>query len=421
MGAGFGGLRVALDLAKAGRDIEGHEVVLVDRLFHHVYTPLLYEVATGYFDDEKSEKKFELWERLLCKGVCIRIEQLPAIVSGRHVRFESGDVERIDRMARQVIFADGRALSYDYLVVALGAETDYFGIPGIREHAIPFKTARDALTLRRRIMSFVRPRRTTGEKKVCIAIAGGGPTGVELAAEVTNMLRKMFSQKVFKQAQCSVMLIEAAPRILGAFPPDVSAAAERRLRKLGVSLTTGVAVSSVKDGEITLTNRSSGEVRAIPTDVFVWTGGVRGNRVMAESGFQTDKKGRAVVDEYLRIRDNEHVFAIGDAASCPNPKFQTEPGLGYVAAKQGSVVAGNIMRLLGGKPPAAYVPIRRVDAIIPLGGKHELAVIFGLHFNGLVAWLIRRFVDLRYFLSILPFRSALFFWLRGAKVYIQND
>lgn len=421
LGAGFGGLRAALDLAKAGREIEGHEVVLVDRMFHHVYTPLLYEVATGYFNDEKSEKKFELWERILCKGVCIRIEQLPAIVSGQHMRFEAGDITRIDRVSRQVVFADERTLSYDYLVLALGAETDYFGIPGIREHAIPFKTARDALTLRRRIMTIAANRRENGQKKVCIAVGGGGPTGVELAAEVTNMLRKMFSPRVFHQAQCSVMLVEASPRILGAFTPEVSAMAERRLRKLGVSLLTNVAVSAVKDGEITLTNRETNETKTIPTDIFVWTGGVRGNHLVNEAGFETDKKGRALVDEYLRIKDDERVFALGDAASCPNPKFKTEPGLGYVAAKQGSVVAANILRLLGGKLPEPYEPIGRVDAIIPLGGKHELAVIFGAHFHGFFAWCIRRFVDLRYFMSILPFRSALFFWLRGAKVYIQND
>src|SRR3989344_9348552 len=96
LGAGFGGLRVALDLAKAGRRIEGHEVVLVDRVFHHVYTPLLYEVATGFLGNKRGELTTDLWERVLCKGVCIRIEQLPAIIEGKHIRFEAGEVEKID-------------------------------------------------------------------------------------------------------------------------------------------------------------------------------------------------------------------------------------------------------------------------------------------------------------------------------------
>lgn len=421
LGAGFGGLRVALDLAKAGRRIEGHDVVLVDRVFHHVYTPLLYEVATGYFGEERSEKAMELWERILCKGVCIRIEQLPAIVSGKHIRFESGEVERIDRGGSRVMLSGGRELPYDYLVVALGAETDYFGIPGIREHAIPFKTARDALTLRRRIMKFVEAQAEGREEKVCVAIGGGGPTGVELAAEVTNMLRKMLSQGVVNKARCAVMLIEAAPRMLGAFPEKVAAAVEKRLQKLGVSVMAGVAVTAVTGKAVSLENRATGEQQEIEADVFVWTGGVRGNRVIAESGFSVDKKGRAPVDEFLRAEGEERIFVIGDGAASPNPKFKTEPGLAYVATKQGRFAAENILRTMEGKSLKRYEPLRRVDAIIPLGGKHEYAVVSGFAFHGFFAWLIRRFVDLRYFLSILPFRSALFFWLRGAKVYIQND
>lgn len=421
LGAGFGGLRVALDLAKAGRRIEGHDVVLIDRVFHHVYTPLLYEVATGYFGEERGEKAMELWERILCKGVCIRIEQLPAIVEGKHIRFEPGEIERIDRISRQVTLSGGRMLPYDYLVIALGAETDYFGIPGIREHAIPFKTARDALTLRRRIMKFAEAQAEGREEKVCVAIGGGGPTGVELAAEVTNMLRKMLSQGGVKKAQCAVTLIEAAPRMLGAFPEAVAAAVEKRLQKLGVSVMTGVAVAGVTGNAVSLENRATGEKQEIEADVFVWTGGVRGNRVIAESGFSVDKKGRAPVDEFLRAAGEEQVFVIGDGAASPNPKFQTEPGLAYVAVKQGRFAAENILRMIEGKPLRRYEPLRRVDAIIPLGGKHEYAVVFGIAFHGFLAWLVRRFVDLRYFLSILPFRSALFFWLRGAKVYIQND
>jgi NADH dehydrogenase len=419
LGAGFGGLRVALDLAKAGRRVLGHDVVLVDRVFHHVYTPLLYEVATGFLGDERGEKTMELWERILCKGVCIRIEQLPAIVEGKHIRFESGEVERIDRVSRRVMLSGGRELQYDHLVVALGAETDYFGIPGIREHAIPFKTARDALTLRRRIMKFAKAHAEGKEERVCVAIGGGGPTGVELAAEVTNMFRKIISPDA--RARCAVTLIEAAPRILGAFPEKIASVAEKRLRKLGVSVMTGVAVAGVTGNAVSLENRATGEKQEVEADVFVWTGGVRGNRVIAESGFSVDKKGRVPVDEFLRAAGEESVFVIGDGAASPSPKFQTEPGLAYVAVKQGRFAAENILRMIEGKPLKRYEPLRRVDAIIPLGGKHEYAVVFGLSFHGFLAWIIRRFVDLRYFLSILPFRSALFFWLRGAKVYIQND
>ncbi|MEK7516567.1 MAG: NAD(P)/FAD-dependent oxidoreductase [Patescibacteria group bacterium] len=460
LGAGFGGLRVALDLAKAGRRIEGHDVVLVDRVFHHVYTPLLYEVATGFFGEERGEKAMELWERILCKGVCIRIEQLPAIVEGKHIRFESGEVERIDRVSRRVMLSGGRELPYDYLVVALGAETDYFGIPGIREHAIPFKTARDALTLRRRIMKFAEAQAEGREEKVCVAIGGGGPTGVELAAEVTNMFRKIIPPAPSRgsdlllypagylspegdlpaesrsgalappagggmgpdsRPRCAVTLIEAAPRILGAFPEAIAAAVEKRLQKLGVSVMAGVAVAGVTGNAVTLANRATGEKQELEADVFVWTGGVRGNHIIAESGFSVDKKGRAPVDEFLRAAGEEQVFVIGDGAASHNPKFQTEPGLAYVAVKQGRLAAENILRMIEGKPLRRYDPLRRVDAIIPLGGKHEYAVVFGIAFHGFLAWLIRRFVDLRYFLSILPFRSALFFWLRGAKVYIQND
>ena len=250
IGAGFGGLRAALDLEKKLRWRTDYQIIVLDRRAHHLYTPLLYEVATGYFEKETSE-----CEGLLKAGACMLLERLPSIISRRKIKFLPCDAASIDPAGKTVLCSDGERVPYEYLVLALGSQVDYPPIDGLKENAIALKTVDDALHIRRLVRDYIDRRRAGAEEKVSVVVCGAGATGVELSAELTGFMRQQMVRGNLAYGDFSITLVEATGRVLGPFSKQVSSWALARLHRLGVKVMLDTCVKRVEKGRVVLAPR----------------------------------------------------------------------------------------------------------------------------------------------------------------------
>lgn len=416
LGGGFGGLKAARELGKR----KGAEVVLVDRVKHHLYTPLLYEVASGCMTDGGMRGGMEL-----AAGATVSFEKLLKECCG--VGFVQGEVARIDPTDSMIELATGTKLPYHSLIVALGSETDYYGISGLKENSYALKTRADALLIRQRIQEFIEKKRRREEVQIQIVVGGGGATGVEFSAELAMCFRRMVRLGQLSDGDWSVTLIEASPRLLGMLKPEVSDLVLRRLAKLGVKVlrdtcikratAKGVVLAPrpLKPGEsvesLVCDFRSESEKR-FEADVIIWTGGVRSNAIVATTGLPLDPKGRLIVDDKMRVKGSKNIFAIGDCASLVDPKTKRPvPQLAQSAIEMADVAAQKV----------SIFKFHNYSAIIPLGAKNAVAVVGKFVLTGPLGWCLRQAADLRYYMSILPLGAALHFWWHGAKEFSKND
>lgn len=432
LGGGFGGLAVARLLGRYPKTVEraGLEPVLVDRVRHHVYTPLLYEVASGCMVGNDMAAGVELTE-----GVSLHFDALLKECCG--VRAIEGEVVAVDARARRVRLASGTTLPYRYAVLALGAETDYYNIPGLHEYSYALKRRSHAMLIRQRIQEFIDQKRRREEVQIQIMVGGGGPTGVEFSAEMASCFRRMVAAGELADGDWSVTLVEASPRLLGGLAPEVSDHALRRLKSLGVKVLRDTCIRRADHGGVVLSPRplrpgesvealvcdfrTSAEKR-FEADVLVWTGGVRAPEITGSLGVTLDAKGRIVVDATMAVAGVEGLFAIGDCASLADPKTKRPvPQIAQAALAQADVAARNVIREISHKKLLNY-QFTNYPAIIPLGGKNAIAVLgHGLVIRGFLGWIIRQLADLRYFLRVLQPRAALRVFLLGARLYTQND
>lgn len=428
LGAGFGGIAAARNLAGAVAD-GACKATVVDRNAYHVFTPLLYETATGFVEHENVGSA-----KLLAAGVTV---ETASLLETWGVDFLQGDVEGIDWDGRRVLIRNKPPLPFDDLVIALGAETNYFGISGLQEHAYTLKSVRDADRLRQRIHDLLHKREKGIKKRMEIVVGGGGATGVEFAAELTMFLRRHMVKGHLKPEDYNISLVEAQPRILGALPPELSAYALDRLRALGVHVHLDSAVKEVALGRVILVPRACkpGETTdqllcdfrkegqmLIDADLVVWTGGIRGGMTLEKLGLPLDARGRRVeVGPTFEVPGKPRVFAIGDSALLMDPKTkQPVPWLAQAAMKHGAVVARTIVARYGGGEDAAY-DFPAFPVIVPLGGKCAIARVGRLTLRGVWGWLLKEVANLRYFLSILPLSTAFQKWWHGALMYSKND
>lgn len=422
LGAGFGGLRCALDLAR--KVSSEWQVILIDRQDYHVHMPLLYEVATAYFGTHEPTEP----ELRACCGLDLK-KILP-----KSVEFVQGEVKGMDCRKKKVLVGK-EAIEYDYLALALGSSPDFFGIPGLENHAYTFATVHDAIAVRRKIRDLIEEVRAGHLERADFAVGGGGATGVEFAAELAHLLRREL-----KTAQWSITLIEASSRVLGMLPLRASQYAHSRLEKLGVRIMADTCIKKVKGEkgvvEVVLVPRPlkpgepesvlvceflSKKEKRVSTNMLIWAGGIRANTLTAQCGLPTNRKGRLEVNEHLQVKGLENVFAIGDNALLLDPRTnQPVPALAQAAIVQGQMVAKNIARAIGGQPLALY-PFPQFPTVLPLGGKSALVVWGAVAFNGLLGWLVRQGADLRYFVSIMPWWRALRLFCQGLRVYTKND
>jgi len=429
IGASFAGIGVARALES--RALDGDvEVVLIDRKPYHEYHPLLYEVATG-----AANGRTEDCEKVLASGVCMNLNAFDRLLKGAHITFRCDEVVAIDRLARQVRLRGGDAISYDALVLAMGSETAYYNIPGLKEHAIPLKSVRDALRIRRRVLDLVDRARRGTDQKVSIVIGGGGATGVEFAAELGNALRELVRRGDIRSHDYEIALVEMGSRLLTMFPERFSRTALQRLHRFGVRVLLDASIQHVELGRAIIAPRplKSGETReqllcgfdgascTIEADSVIWTGGIQFPVLLKDAGFSCDPKGRVIVGEDLLVAGETCVFALGDCASLTPPRAAHPlPSLASVAVREAPVAAANVLACLDEYPLVRFRS-RTLPSLLPLGGKCAGLTYRGWTWIGRFPWLLRTGIDLKYFCSILGLVMGMRMWWRGARMYTQND
>ncbi|SES48711.1 NAD(P)/FAD-dependent oxidoreductase [Actinokineospora terrae] len=376
VGAGFGGLNAARGLRRADT-----EVVVVDRVNHHLFQPLLYQVATA----------------ILPPG-----DIAPALreVLGENYRVILGEATDVDAGNRivDVIQADGsiRKLGYDSLVVAVGSTDSYFGNDGWRQWAPPMKTLDDAVNLRGRILrAFERAAIATDEatrrREMTFAIVGAGPTGVELAGQIAAMRRRTLRGQYpeLNLDDVRVVLLDALDSVLPPYTESLRDHTERKLRELGVDVRLGMKVQDVDDQGIVYAPSDGGPTERLDAATVVWAAGVRAapltGKLAASAGVETDKKGRLVVQEDCTVPGHPEVFVIGDTAN-----HNDLPGVAETALQQGKYVAKAIRARLTGEK---ITPFRYLDlgTMATISAGDAVADVRGLHLRGLigkVAWAV---------------------------------
>jgi NADH dehydrogenase len=389
VGAGFGGLEAAKYLANAPID-----VTVIDRRNHHLFQPLLYQVATAALSPAdiaapiRSILSHARNVRVLLDGVCA------VIPSERAVRLESG-----------------RVVEYDRLILATGARHSYFGRDDWSRYAPGIKTIEDATDVRRRVLLALERAETETNKRVrdallTFVVIGGGPTGVEMAGAIAELARKSVSRD-FRSItpHCSrVLLVEAGPCLLPSFPERLQRMTLRSLEKLGVEIRLGASVTEVGARHV----RAGDETIAAHT--LVWAAGVQASPAAEWIGAAADRSGRVKVTPELHVPDHPNIFVIGDTAACRNPRAGMLPGIAPVAKQQGRYVARRILGRSDG--PFRY---RDYGNLATIGRSRAVADFGWIRLSGFAAWLVWCVAHIWF---LVGFRSRLSVMLSWAWNYV---
>jgi NADH:ubiquinone reductase (H+-translocating) len=329
LGGGFAGVGAVQKLEKS--DVE---IVVVDKNDYHTFQPLLYQVATGLLE-------------LPAVGHPLR----DLIHRQENTRFHQDRVTSIDLGAREVQFAELEPLSYDYLVLGLGAEVNFFGVEGAAEHAFPLYTLADAVRLKDHVLetweAADRKPELVQDGALNVVVVGGGPTGIETAGALAELYKGVFSKDYpdVPKEKARIRLVEAGPELFPMFKPDIREYTEKALAKRDVEVMTGEIVEKIEPTRVTL---KSGTV--LPAHTLVWGAGLQGNELVRSLGLELEKGNRIAVDEELRIAAHPEVYAVGDIAAITDQKTsQVLPQLGSVALQSGEHAGETIAHLVGGK------------------------------------------------------------------------
>lgn len=415
VGAGFGGLNTAIELEKRLCQEERQmgsdwKIILIDKEKFHLYTPLLYEVATGFFKNDSPDH-----EGLLLKGICLNVEEHTRVMGARKIRFINQAVTDIDIVNQRITLSDDRSIDYGYLVMATGSQTEYFGIPGMKKNSYTLKWLDDALKIRSRIIDLFHASQDKPGSTINIVIGGAGFSGVELACEMSGFLKTLMNRHHLDTNIVHLTIIEAGPQILPSVGTPLVRLAQKRLDKLGVKTKIGVPITSLGKSFLSLKNGEK-----IASDIFIWTGGVRANQLIEQIGLPTDKNGRVKVNEYLQMHNREKEFALGDNCCSMGPDNVAMPPTAQIAEQQSLTVAHNIIRHIR-KQPLEKAVNQIIGFVVPMGGKYAVAFLYGLTITGFLGYILRKLVDLKYFLKTMPTKKAFGVWLKSSLIYFHND
>ncbi|MBX3514580.1 MAG: NAD(P)/FAD-dependent oxidoreductase [Xanthobacteraceae bacterium] len=402
IGAGFGGLEAARALRKADA-----EITVIDRHNHHTFQPLLYQVATATISPADIA-----WP---VRSILRRQENASVML---------GTVRAIDPKAR-IVEADTISLPYDYLVIATGVTHSYFGHDDWQNSAPGLKTLTDATKIRSRVLlSFERAELAQNEddrkRLLTFVIVGGGPTGVEMAGAIAEIARQTlrFDFRHIDPRAARILLIEAGPRILPAFPEDLSAYAEKSLRKMGVEVMTSTVVTDVERDHVML-----GE-RRIDSEAIIWAAGVKASAAANWLDAEADRAGRIKVGGDLSVPGHPEIFAVGDTATLATPI----PGIAP-AAKQMGKYAGQVIaaRIAGSAPPPPFV-YRHAGDLATIGRKSAVVKLNKLKLTGFTGWLFWSVAHIYFLIGIRNRLMVAMTWLwnyltyqRGARLITRDD
>ncbi len=378
VGGGFAGIRCALDLAR--KKLPNKKIILISDKTHFEYYPRIYRVVTG-------ESPLE---------VCIPLSE---IFKNKEVEVIHDTVTLVDLAGNKVTGSSESVYHYNELVLALGSETVYFNIEGVKERSFGFKSINEALKLKKHLHKVFDVHLSSKKEDVVaslhIVVVGGGPSGVELVGELTNYMPHLAKLHSIDNNFVTIDIIEASSRLVPTLPEKVSARVYNRLHALGVNIFLNRAVEKEDIDKITMKDMS------MKSNTLIWTAGSRTSHFYGLiAGLTLHRNGRVIVDEYLQADGHDNVYIIGDAA---NTKYA---GLAQTAIYDGSYIAKVISKKAFKKKASKYVP-KKVAYAVPVG-RHWAAVSIGpLQVYSFLGWLVREIADLSFFLSILPWRQAL--------------
>ena len=382
IGGGFGGLWAANALAN--RPVA---VTLIDRKNHHVFQPLLYQVATAVLSPGEIAQPIR---RILHKA--------------KNIEVILGEVTAFDKTNGKLALADGSQIAYDYLIVAAGARHSYFGNDGWETCAPGLKTLEDAVEIRSRVLlAFELAERdayiTGSQRQLNFVVVGGGPTGVELAGAIADIARQALAKdfKAIDTRKARVQLYEGSDKILGTFASDLSANAKEQLESLGVEVYLNSFVTGIAPGRVQVSDNW------IDCDVVVWATGVAASPLGKALGVETDKAGRVLVENDLSITGSPNIFVIGDMAFLRQTNGEPVPGVSPAAMQMGDAAAGNILRDLKGEPRKDFT-YRDKGTMATIGRKKAIAQLAGMKFKGFVAWMMWLFLHVFF---LIGFRNRL--------------
>lgn len=408
LGAGFAGLRTAQDLSCKLKD-PAFEIILVDKSDVHLFPADFYEVATAFSRKITEECLFELK-----KTVAIPIETL----INKKINFIHDFVVDIDTNSKLIKFKKNEDLHYDYLVVALGSEVNYFGIEGLKEHSFTLKTVKDALKINCHLdQHFQKLWREDRDQQVYINVGGGGATGVELAAELVGYVNCLCEKYKYQRHKVKVQLIEGSEKLVGMEGKGKDIILER-FKELGVKVYFNTFITKVSEDKLFV--KADGEDRELDNNLLIWTGGVQVSKLVKKSIGSNEGRGAVLVNPYLQSNIDHNIFAAGDNAYFIDPVRGHLPMMAEPAYVEGALIAKNIINQIKGKPLLMLkAPPSRF--IVPLGGKYALFVSEKFMFKGFFAWLLNRLIYFRYTFSIMSFVKALKKTFHSTRIFAVND
>ncbi len=404
VGAGFGGLTVALGLEKQFRRDKNISLTLVDRNDYHLFTPNLYEVASA-------EEEF-VSARQLKKSIALPIKE---ILRGRNIAFLKGELKLVDQLQKKTVI-DSRELEYDYLILALGSRSEYFAIEGAKKYALPFKDLKDAFRIKNQIEFAVQLHRQDAIKKVVrVVIAGGGYAGVELAGELTTAVSVIAWKNNYPLEKIELQVVEAANKLISGFNDNLSKDALLRLKELGVRVSLTSAIVRADPYFLSL---STGE--KIAYDVLVWTAGVRAESLPFEHKVATDSAGRIRSNAYLQAQDWENIFVIGDECRVLDEAGNPAASSAQDAIRQGRYLAEALPKIMQNQRPQGFT-CQKHGYIVNIGGKWAILNIGRFYFKGFLAYFIHQLAHINYFRTLIGWRRAIFYVLFEVKIFSRND
>ena len=404
VGSGFGGLKAAQALAKAPVHI-----TLLDRHNYHLFQPLLYQVATaGVAPDEIAYPIHAIFRRQ------------------KNLEFRLAEVSGFDPANRRLLTSAGE-LGYDALILAVGSTTNFFGLDEVEKNALKLKHLEDAEAIRNHILQQVElavqePDPALRRARLTFVVAGGGPTGVETAGALSELVRLVLRKDYahLDPSEIRILLLEAADHLIPAFSPKLSAKAFCRLVKKGVEVCFNTPVTSYDGTRVTL--KSGG---MIATRTLIWAAGMRASPLLQRLGAPLDAQGRIKILTTLQVPDHPEIFAIGDAVYLEDSQGRALPQLAPVAMQQGETAAHNVLSYLAGGPLKPFV-YKDPGNLATIGRNQAVASLWGLELSGFVAWFMWVAVHI---LRLIGFRSRILVmieWIRdylfynGAVLIISN-
>ncbi len=378
VGAGFGGVYAARHLVSYVR--RGLiDVTIINKTNYFLFTPLLHEVATGGLSGRSVT------------------ESIRSIFAGTGVIFHQGVVESIN-LRERTVYVDGKNISYDMAVIATGAVTNFYGIPGAQEHSLVLKNLSDAIEIRERIIDAVEDASCIEsvderKKQLSFVVVGGGATGVEMVAEIAEFLNTLYGRyfkgvsKVEKE-DISVHLVNTTADVLAMLDPSLRAKTAERLKKLGVQLHMNMAVTEVTAEQVKFADGNSVDTRFV-----FWAGGIIATIPKFISFEPTLVSGKLATDLFLRLKGDPAVFVLGDSALVETQNGKGYPALAQIAAQQGALVARNIVASLQHKPLKEF-SYKMKGTLVSLGQWYAVGEIFGIKLSGRLMWWIWRTVYL---------------------------